>query len=107
MKSLSARSAELPLADKLRDHVAGLHEILNQVHDRQSFDDGFGTTPAMVESDGLLHQNYRDQLELFRQALKRYRGQLNTNRTRIEATISDDRYERQTLAEIDRVLATC
>ena len=104
VKSLSARSAELPLADKLRDHVAGLHEILNQVHDRQSFDDGFGTTPAMVESDGLLHQNYRDQLELFRQALKRYRGQLNTNRTRIEATISDDRYERQTLGEIDRVL---
>jgi two-component system, NtrC family, sensor kinase len=104
VKSLSARSAELPLADKLRDHVAGLHEILNQVHDRQSFDDGFGSTPAMAETDTLLHQNYRTQLELFCQALKRYREQLDTNRSRTQARIGDDRYERQTLAEIDRVL---
>ena len=39
VKSLSARSAELPLANKLRDHVADLHEILNQVQDRQELDD--------------------------------------------------------------------
>src|SRR5690242_21528708 len=54
VKSLSARSYELPLADKLRDHVAGLHEILGQVHDRQNLDDGFGPTTAMAEADGLL-----------------------------------------------------
>jgi two-component system NtrC family sensor kinase len=105
VKSISARSAELPLADRLRDHVAGLHEILNQVHDRQSLDDGVGALPAMAEADaGLLRQSYRAQLDQFCQALGSYREQLDSNRLRAGAAIGDDRYERQTLAEIDRVL---
>src|SRR3954453_2100004 len=94
VKSLNARSAELPLADKLRDQVANLHEILNQVHDRQNFDDTFGTTPAMAETDKLLHPNYRAQLVLFCQALKGYRDQLDTNRLRTDAAIGDDSSER-------------
>jgi signal transduction histidine kinase len=103
VKSLSARSAELPLADKLRDHVADLHEILNQVQDRQRLDDISGAQG--VWDDGLLRQRYRTQLDLFCQALDRYRGQLDSNRLRTQPAIGDDRYERETLAKIDDVLA--
>ncbi len=105
VKSLSARSAELPRADKLRDHVAGLHEILNQAYDRQNLDDSFEATPAMAEADGLMRQNYRAQLDLFCQALDRYREQLDSNRARTDLAIGDYLYERQTLTEVDSLLA--
>jgi len=107
LKSLSARSAELPLADKLREHVADLHEILNQVHDRQRLDmmSGASGLEQMVwEADGLLPQRYRTQLDLFDQALKDYRRQLDLNRRRTQATIGDDREERETLTKIDGVV---
>jgi two-component system, NtrC family, sensor kinase len=104
VKGLSARSAELPLADKLRDHVADLHEILNQVQDRQRLDD-ISDAQLVWEADGFLRQRYRTQFDLFRQALERYRAQLDSNRLRTRAAISDDRYERATLSEIQLVLA--
>jgi signal transduction histidine kinase len=104
VKSLSARSAELPLADKLRDHVADLHEILNQVQDRQRLE-ALSEAPGVWEGDALLRQRYQTQLDLFSEALGRYRAQLDSNRLRIQATIGDDRYERETLAKIDNVLA--
>jgi signal transduction histidine kinase len=105
VKSLSARSAELPLADKLRDHVADLHSILTQVHERQSLDETFGGTTATEEAENLLRQDFLTQLELFCQALDRYQAQLDSNRLRTEATIGDDAKERETLAEINKVLA--
>jgi two-component system NtrC family sensor kinase len=105
VKSISARSAELPLADKLRDHVAGLHEILNQVHDRQTLDDGLGTPTAMTEADaGLLRESYHTQLALICQALDTYRGQLKANRLRAGDAIGDDSLEQETLTEIDPLL---
>jgi two-component system, NtrC family, sensor kinase len=102
VKSLSARAAELPLADKLRDRVFDLHEILNQVEDRQKLDDQFGDT--VWETADLLRQRYRTQLALLEQALDRYQTQLDSNRLRTDAAIGDDRYERQTLAQINEVL---
>jgi signal transduction histidine kinase len=103
VKSLSARSAELPLADKLRDHVADLHEILNQVEDRQQLE-VFDREDVLGSDSSLLRQRYDTQLELFCQTLARYRDVLDTNRQRTEAAIGDDRYERETLAKIDDVL---
>ncbi|MCI0334809.1 MAG: HAMP domain-containing histidine kinase [Planctomycetes bacterium] len=110
VKSLSARSAELPLANKLRDHVADLHEILNQVQDRQQLDDKFVALnePNGLEQPvwdaGLLRQKYSAQLDQFCQTLDRYRAQLENNRLRTEAGIGDDTYEQQTLDKIDDVL---
>lgn len=103
VKSISFRSLELPLADKLRDHVAGLHEILNQ----QGLDDLPGTISPVAEADTgiLLREKYRALFDLFCQALHNYREQLDANRWRVSTTIDDDRSERQTLAEIDRVVA--
>ncbi len=113
VKSLSARSAELPLADKLRDHVADLHEILNQVQDRQELDDLFesalgstsGPEQMAWKADGLLRQKYYMQLDLFCEALERYQEQLDNNRLRTDAAIGDDRYERDTLTKINEVRA--
>jgi len=105
VKSLSARSAELPLADKLRDHVANLHEMLNKLQDRQNLEDSFENSPAKAEADTLLWQHYHAQLDSFSQALARYREQLDSNRARTDLTIADDHAERDTLAEIDTVVA--
>lgn len=105
VKSISARSAELPLADKLRDHVAGLHEILNQVYDRQSLDDGLTAPPAMAEADAcLLREDYRNKLALVFRSLGDYRKLLESNSQRADIGIGDDRLEQETLSEIDPLL---
>jgi signal transduction histidine kinase len=112
VKSLSARAAELPLADKLRDHIAELHESLNQVQDRQRLDEiasaaaPTGGTPEQTlwDADGMLRQRCRTQFDLFCQSLEQYRGQLDTNRLRTDLAINDDRYERETLSQIDSVI---
>lgn len=110
VKSLSARSAELPLANKLRDHVAELHEILNQVQDRQQLDNKFVelNVPNGLEQPvwdaGLLRQKYSAQLDQFCQTLERYSTLLDSNRLRTEAGIGDDTYEQETLEKINEVL---
>jgi signal transduction histidine kinase len=113
VKSLSARSAELPLADQLRDYLAELHEILSQVEDRQRFDElansalapGSAADQAMWDADGILRQKCRTQFDLFCQTLDQYRAQLDSNRLRTNPGIGDDSYERETLTKIDDVLA--
>ncbi len=113
VKSLSARSAELPLADQLRDYLAELHEILSQVEARQRPDEIAGSGLATANSneqtvwdaDGILRQKCRTQFDLFCQTLEQYRTQLDTNRLRTDPGIGDDRSERETLTKIDDVLA--
>jgi signal transduction histidine kinase len=110
VKSLSARSAELPLANELRDHVANLHEILNQVQDRRKLDSRFvelnvsSSVDEPVWDAGILRQKYSTQLDQFCQTLRRYRALLETNRLRTESGIGDDTYEQRTLDKIDEVL---
>ncbi|HEX5473011.1 MAG TPA: ATP-binding protein [Lacipirellulaceae bacterium] len=111
VKSLSARSAELPLADQLRDYLAELHETLSQVEDRQHRLDEIsgselaanGSDQNVWDADGILRQKCRTQFDLFCQTLDQYRDQLNSNRARSEDDIGDDTFERETLAKIDDV----
>jgi signal transduction histidine kinase len=109
VKSLSARSAELPLANQLRDYVADLHEIVNQAQARQQLEEKFepllaNAADQTVWDAGLLHQRYSEQLDLFRQTLARYREQLDLNRLRTESGFGDDTYEQKTLNKIDKVV---
>ncbi|HVT26874.1 MAG TPA: ATP-binding protein [Lacipirellulaceae bacterium] len=112
VKSLSARSAELPLADQLRNYLADLHEILSQVEDRQHrLDEISGSELAanssdqnVWDADGILRQKCQAQFDLFCQKLDRYRKQLNSNRARMDDDIGDDSFERETLTKIDDVL---
>lgn len=106
VKSLSARSTELPLANKLSQHVADLRVILSQVDEPPA-----GVVPMAQESDqnvfdidGLLREKYRTQFDLFCRTLQQYREQLDANRLRAPTDIGDDRRERETLAKIDEVL---
>ena len=113
VKSLSARSTELPLADQLRDCLAEIHEILSQVEDQQRFDAiaagalamNNATDETVWDADGILRQKCRSQFDLFCQTLEQYRTQLDNNRLHTEPGIGDDSYERDTLAKIDDILA--
>jgi two-component system, NtrC family, sensor kinase len=106
VKSISVRSAELPLADELRDHVADLHELLNQVLVRQNLDDGLRIPTTIADNEGaLMRDSYRTQVALICQSLDNYRDQLKSNRMRAEAAIADDSLEQETLGEIDPLLA--
>ncbi len=108
VRSLSARSTELPLANELSQHVADLLVILSQASERANVDADRVTLMAGT-ADGkpwdLLRERYRAKLDLFCQTLAQYRQQLDYNRQRTDTGIGDDRRERQTLAEIDMVLA--
>lgn len=115
VKSLSARSAELPLADQLRDCLADLHEILSQVEDHQQRleEIAAGALPTantseqnVWDADGMLRQKCRSQFDLFCQTLDQYRTQLESNRQRTDLDIGGDySYESDTLTKIDDVLA--
>ena len=112
VKGLSARAAEFPLADRLRDHVAELHEVLSQVQDRQYLDKEFGDALAVAsgpdqtvwDAAELLPQTYRTQLHQFCKTLGDYKDQLRINRLRSGAVIGDDSFEQETLVKIDGVL---
>ncbi len=110
VKSLSARSAELPLANELSQHVADLRVILSQVEERLDYAPG-GVMPFGSALDqkpwapDLLRELYRTKFELFCQTLEKYREQLDGNRMRTDTRIGDDRHERATLLKIDAVLA--
>src|SRR6185436_16166210 len=109
VKSLSARATELPLADRLRDCLAEIHEILSQVEDQQRSDEiatgelatNSATDHTVWDADGILRQKCKNQFDLLCQTLEQYRTQLDTNRLHTEADIGDDTYERDTLAKID------
>lgn len=111
VKSLSARSTELPLANELRDHVADLQSTLNQVNERQRLDEMFDEISPLTADDApwhsnaLLQQRYENQFSLFEQTLEQYRQQLGTNSSADDQGLNDDRRERETLAKIDEVRA--
>lgn len=111
VKSLSARSSELPLANKLSQHVADLRVILSQVEERLDYapngvvplDSGTDRKPWDAEY-AMLRENFRTKFELFQRTLAEYREELDANRLRTNVGFGDDRRERVTLASIDQVL---
>src|SRR4051794_23978460 len=115
VKSLSARSAELPQADQLRDCLADVHEILSQVDDHQQRLDEIasGALPTaniteqnVWNADGILREKCRSQFDLFCHTLDDYRTLLESNRQRTDLDIGGDySYESDTLTKIDDVLA--
>jgi signal transduction histidine kinase len=111
VKSLSARSAELPLANELSQYVADLRVILSQVEERHEYVPGsvmaLDQDPGqrVWDADGLLRRHYAAQFDLIRQKLNQYTEQLDDNRQRADMRIGDDSKERATLAKIRTVIA--
>lgn len=114
VKGLSARSAELPLASQIREHVSDLRVILSQAKERLDFPaavDAF--TGDSKKSDSTityswdsqwLREQYREALLELAVAVDTYRQQLEQNVHDAEFELGDDSNERQTLAKIDEVL---
>ncbi|MCH8839249.1 MAG: hypothetical protein IH831_00950, partial [Planctomycetes bacterium] len=114
VKGLSARSAELPLASQVLQHVSDLRVILSQAKERLEF-------PAAVEAISsatneleyeiaypwnaqLLRERYREELLDLVDAIDQYSRQLDCNGVESDPRLGDDTHERQTLAKIFEVL---
>lgn len=122
-KSLSARSTELPLASELSSHVADLRLVLGQARERSLMQEGrsegfelidyAAEESAVTEKEPdaevwdlkLLREQYRVDFERFKETLAVYRERLKANRANDSSRIAGDEPERETLAEIDGVLA--
>jgi len=116
VKSLSARSAELPLAGQVSQELFDLRDILSQAKERLELADqvdllsgmrGGGASSEIYFSNldaTLLSSQYQVQLEEFIDALERYRRQLDLSGEAEAPRLGDDSQERQTLAQIDQVL---
>jgi signal transduction histidine kinase len=120
VKSLSGRSTELPLANDLSQHVANLRVILSEARERtlaMHRDDALaplvGRDPgAAPETDHellwslkLKRDQYRSEYERFEETLARYRARLDRNAASGSRGINGDQRERETLTDVDRVLA--
>lgn len=108
VKSLSARSAELPLANQLSQHVSNLRVILCQVEERHDFAPGsvmsISSDAEEKPYDAILRRQYELEYNQFKHVLEQYTEQLDENRQRTEAGIGDDRDERIAISKIQAVI---
>ncbi len=123
VKTLSARAAELPLANELSQHVSNLRVVLGEARqqsllnsqltnenylttftDDTELDESSDGTERSAGDATLLSARYSLEFGRFTDALERYRSRLNINRVSEVSRISGDQLERETLAEIDKLL---
>lgn len=116
VRSLSARSAELPLASDIQRHVNDLRVILSQATERLGLE--LPGHPSLIgaPSDGekgrptawdlrLLNQQYCTKFGDLVESIERYRRQLDLTSAEDDVQLGDDRNERVTLAKIDETVA--
>ena len=113
VKGLSARSAELPLASQIRQHVSDLRVILSQAKERLDFPaavEALSSASKKLDSAAYpwdaqwLRERYREELLDLVDAVDQYSRQLDQNDHEADLELSDDSNERQTLAKIFEVL---
>lgn len=124
VKSLNARAAELPLAEQLSLHVGELRVILAKARERTASDgvalpvvsfpsshqiDTDTEEEERAVADRWELNGYRErflaEFEHFKVTLADYRQQLDNSILRADARIGDDGQERETLHDIDEVIA--
>lgn len=121
-KTLSVRAAELPLTNELHQRAADLHVVLGQAREMsrrmkrlEPGDDPFLLADSKEEPEPahptaapfelkLLLAEYRTDFERLMDTLSDYKERLDANRESDDSRISGDGPERQTLAEIDKVV---
>lgn len=115
VKSLSDRSAELPLAAEVTQNLVDLRDILSQTDEQLEFSSRLESLsggaeynknekPNTWDTQIGLREEYRNRYEQFVDSLDRYRRQLDHNVADGDARFGDDSHERHTLAKIDEVL---
>jgi two-component system, NtrC family, sensor kinase len=119
VKSLSARSAELPLASQILEYVSDLRATLTQAKERLELEQFFPEDGLTADSDGgeasrveetpweanFLGRQCRVQLDQLVDALDRYRRELEESPVNAASSLANDGGERATLAKIDRIVA--
>ncbi len=117
VKSLAARSAELPVADQLSQHVGNLRVIIAQARERHAVvqDNGLQipslVVPASIDDNTAtwslrdMRQHYKAEWDHFRVTLERYRQRLEASSQHLDTNFSNDAAERKTLDTIDRIVA--
>ncbi len=114
VKSLSGRSAELPLASDIQQHVNDLRVILSQANERaelplsiqsitktSSKDEEINSLPWDAQ---MLREEYRITFASLVEAINRYRRQLDESSLDRDMQLGDDSLERETLVKIDKLL---
>lgn len=119
VKSLSARSQELPLADQLSTHVGNLRVILaeakqrlnshNEIefHNIQPLGDGELSDQLEAKNEtqlAVFRERYRQEFDEFTLTLDSYCDRLDANSRRAGARIGDDQAERATIQQIRALL---
>ncbi len=116
VKSLSARSAELPLAGKISEELVDLRNILSQATERIELTKQVQLLSEVGSEETnselyfshwdavVLNEQFQDSLEEFEESLDRYRTQLDHNGESAAPRLGDDSHERNTLAQIDEIL---
>ncbi|MDZ4659739.1 MAG: HAMP domain-containing sensor histidine kinase [Bythopirellula sp.] len=115
VRSLSARSAELPLASDIQRHVNDLRVILSQATERLELPGSHqaltGTTSEETKSRvsswdlRILNQQYCTKFADLVESIERYRRQLDLTSSDHDLQLGDDRLERETLAKIDEAVS--
>lgn len=103
VKSLSGRSAEMPIASQLAQGVSDLRLTLSEVRSRHSFGEMRLGQPSIDLQ--LLRQRFQIELQTTYDAIARYRDRLDHNMARGDSAIDYDGPERETLAKIEIALA--
>ncbi len=116
VKGLSARSAELPLAGQVSQKLVDLRDILRQANERVELAGKAQSLGSVAEDEvsselyfshwdaAVLNEEYQMHLGEFKDALNRYRRQLDRNGKSDTLRLGDDSQERETLKQIDEVL---
>ncbi len=115
VRSLSGRSAELPLASDIQQHVNDLRVILSQANERAELPlciqsittsrSGDREPNSLPWDAQMLREEYRVSFASLVEAINRYRRQLDESSLDRDLQLGDDSLERQTLAKIDELLA--
>lgn len=111
VKGLSARSAELPLAGQVSQELVELRDILSQANERleiarevRELDEEASSELYFSHWDAaVLNEEYQMHLGAFKDALNRYRRQLDRSGEAEAPRLGDDSQERETLGKIDEV----
>ena len=110
VKGLSARSAELPLAGEIRQHVSDIRVILSQATQRLEFPAAVESLSSTEDDDAYpwdvqwMREEYREALLNLVDAVDQYSRQLDQVTAEADFRLGDDSHERQTLSEIFEVL---
>lgn len=119
VRSLSARSAELPLANDVFQHVGDLRVTLSQAKEQRQVLELFESDLPVDDIDGaadeeelsedpwarMLSGHFRTELDSLVDALNRYHDELDESPVDSTSQLGDDGGERATLAKIDQLIA--